>query len=274
MSIKSHQSFADLETHQIFYKIAGKGERLLLISGTNSDTRHAPTIYDVPGANGFELMNYDHRGMGQSSSPDEVPTMETYADDIAKLLDHAKWEKTSVIGISFGGMVAQHFALRHPDRVNRLALCCTSSGGKGGVSYPLQTLSHLNAEEYARFIMTKMNITHDLEWQEAHPKKAKAIFEFYFKGANANYSDPVKYAAVQKQFAARAKHDVFDALHHLYIPTIIACGKDDGVAPPENSENLADAIPGAELSIFNGGHMFLKENPKAWPTLFDFFNGN
>jgi len=52
------------------------------------------------------------------------------------LMDHAGWASARVIGVSFGGMVAQEFVLRHPKKVERLVLACTSPGGEGGASYP------------------------------------------------------------------------------------------------------------------------------------------
>jgi len=263
-----------LKNHKIFYKIQGEGDRLMIITGTNSDTRHEPTIYDAPGASGFELLNFDHRGMGQSSTPKQDPTMEDYADDIGILLDNLGWEDTAVIGVSFGGMVAQHFALRHTKRVRRLALCCTSSGGIGGSSYPLQTLQNLNAEEYASTIMKLMNVTHTDQWQADHPKLAKRTYDYYLQGANASFNNPDKYAAMKRQFSARAMHDVYEDLKHLKIPTLVACGQDDGIALPENSQALANIIPDAQLRIFKGGHMFLKEDAAAWATLFGFLKDN
>jgi len=265
--------FADLGSHQIFYKIAGTGPRLMIITGTNSDTRHTPTIYDAPGSENFELLNFDHRGMGQSGSTEVPPEMEDYADDIARLLDHLGWEDTAVVGVSFGGMVAQHFALRYPNRVKRLALCCTSSGGDGGASYPLHTLLDMTAEEYARFIMKKMNTKHTDEWQAKHPVKAKATYEFFLRGADQNFGDRERFKALKNQFMARSRHNTYDKLHLLSMPVLVAAGVDDGVAPPENAEAMAEAIPNAELKIFRGGHLFMKEDPKAWPYLFKFLSG-
>ena len=55
-------------------------------------------------------------------------------DDAARLMEHVGWKSAKVIGVSFGGMVAQEFVLRHPRRVERLVLACTSPGGAGGAA--------------------------------------------------------------------------------------------------------------------------------------------
>ena len=67
--------------------------------------------------------------------------MADFAGDAAALLDHVGWEKANVFGISFGGMVAQELAVTWPERIDRLVLCCTSPGGEGGSSYPLDELA-------------------------------------------------------------------------------------------------------------------------------------
>lgn len=262
--------FVDLDTHKLFYKIKGTGPRVIMVTGTNSDTRHAPSIYDVPGIENFEVLNFDHRGMGQSSTTTTPPEMVDYGADIARLMDHIGWDQAAVIGVSFGGMVAQQFATRHAERLSCLILCCTSSGGAGGSSYPLHELSDLSAEEYAAFIMTKMNLEHTAEWQKDHPEKAQKTYEFYLQGAKGSHSTPEKLAAMKRQFAARARHDVYEQLKSFNKPTLIACGEDDGVAPVDNSQALHKILAGSQLKIFAGGHLFLRENAKTWPTLLAF----
>ena len=73
--------------------------------------------------------------------------MKQYADDAADLINKLQLPRLPVMGVSFGGMVAQELAIRHPDKVSKLVLACTSSGGKGGSSYPLHELEDLNSND-------------------------------------------------------------------------------------------------------------------------------
>jgi 3-oxoadipate enol-lactonase len=123
--------FISVRDIQIYYEISGKGPRLLYISGTGADLRNKPDIFDSPLADHFEILAFDQRGLGQTGRPDIRYSMEDYANDAAGLLQALDWGRCHVMGISFGGMVAQEFALRHPECIDRLVLCCTSSGGAG-----------------------------------------------------------------------------------------------------------------------------------------------
>jgi len=114
------------------YERAGDGPPLLFISGTGSDLRVQPNVFASPLAKSFDLLAYDQRGLGRTDKPDAPYTMADYADDAAALMDHVGWDEALVVGVSFGGMVAQELVLRHPGKVKRLVLACTSPGGEGG----------------------------------------------------------------------------------------------------------------------------------------------
>ena len=74
-----------------------------------------------------------------------------------------------VIGVSFGGMVAQEFAVTNPGRVERLALACTSAGGEGGSSYPVQKLLELPRQQQVAAELKLADSRWDQRWLEAHP---------------------------------------------------------------------------------------------------------
>ena len=124
--------FISVSDVQIYYEISGKGPRLLYISGTGADLRNKPNIFNSPLADHFKILAFDQRGLGQTDRPDISYSMEDYANDAAGLLKALGWDCCHVMGISFGGMVAQELALRHANCIDRLVLSCTSSGGAGG----------------------------------------------------------------------------------------------------------------------------------------------
>ena len=126
---------------------------------------------DSPLAKVFELIAYDQRGLGQTSKPDGDYTMADYADDAAALLDYLNLERVPVVGVSFGGMVGQEFVLRHPDRVSKLVLACTSSGGQGRSSYPLHEIEELEPYKRAAMHLEVSDLRRDKVWQKETPEK-------------------------------------------------------------------------------------------------------
>lgn len=251
----------------LYYEIAGSGPRLLFISGTGGDLRNRPNMLDGPLPEHFEVLAYDQRGLGQSEVPEGNYAMADFADDAAALLAHVGWDDALVMGASFGGMVAQELALRHPDRVRRLVLACTSSGGAGGASYPLHELADLDPEERALRSLTLADNRLNDEWRAAHPERWEAL---QAQSRPAPPSDPVRAEGARKQLEARKGHDTWDRLGAIACPTLVAAGRYDGIAAPENSQRLAGAIPGAELKLFEGGHLFFVQDRSAFPAMIEF----
>jgi 3-oxoadipate enol-lactonase len=100
-------AFVEVGDLQIYYERAGAGPRLLYISGTGGDLRRRPSVFERPIAQHFEIVSYDQRGLGQTAKPDRDYTMAEYAEDAVGLLDALGWDRCHVMGVSFGGMVAQ-----------------------------------------------------------------------------------------------------------------------------------------------------------------------
>jgi 3-oxoadipate enol-lactonase len=255
----------------LYWERHGAGEPLLFISGTGGDLRTKPNVFDGPLARSFDLLGYDQRGLGRSSKPDIDCSMADYADDAAALLDAVGWPSAKVVGVSFGGMVAQEFALRHPGKVERLVLACTSPGGAGGASYPFHEIQHLKGETRAKFLIPISDTRRDDAWAAAN---ADAYAQFVAMGSADPFAgEPGREMGARRQLEARAGHDTWDRLHQIACPVLIAAGRHDGIALPATQERMASRIPGARLSFFEGGHLFMLQDRAALPAMTEFLLG-
>ena len=239
------------------------GDPLLFISGTGGGLRNKPNQFDSPLAKAFELIAYDQRGLGQSSKPPGDYSMRDYADDAASLLDYLELDCVPVVGVSFGGMVAQEFVLRHPDRVSRLVLACTSSGGKGNSSYPLHEIEKLEPAERASRHLEVSDLRRDKKWQQENPEKWQHYIELSLAGRRSDRDAE----GAMKQLMARKTHDTYDRLSQIQIPVLLAGGQFDGVAPVENMQAIANQIESSEVRFYEGGHMFLVQDKRAYPEI-------
>ncbi len=260
--------FAKVDDIEICYERGGSGPRLLYISGTGGDLRLKPGVFDGPLPTRFEVLAYDQRGMGRASKPDDPYSMARYGDDAAGLLDAMGWTDALVIGVSFGGMVAQELVLRHPDRVRKLVLCCTSPGGAGGASFPFHEIGHLTGEARAKHLIPIADTRRDAAWAEANPGEYATLLQM---GSADPYADePGRARGAFRQLEARAKHDTWDRLSEIACPVMIAAGRHDGIALPETQRRMAERIPGARLQVFEGGHLFTMQDPAALPAIMGF----
>jgi 3-oxoadipate enol-lactonase len=196
--------------------------------------------------------------------------MADYADDAAKLIDHVGWETCKVIGVSFGGMVAQEFVLRHPGRATRLVLACTSSGGGGGASYPMHELDGMDPKERTRKMLAVGDSRLSEEWQKENPERVEEIIEMTLqqRAHIPRTKESIKGASLQ--LGARKHHDTFERLANIKIPTFLCGGKYDQLAPPENLKVLEQEIEGSTLKFYEGGHMFLVQDRQALRDIVEF----
>src|ERR1700683_310051 len=125
----------DVNGGELCWERAGRGARLLFCNGSGSTMADAQPWLDAL-AGSFDLLAWDYRGVGRGGGPAVPYRMADLAADADGLLELVGWSECRVLGLSFGGMVAQELAATHPARVERLALACTSAGGEGGSSYP------------------------------------------------------------------------------------------------------------------------------------------
>ena len=262
---------ASLGDIELYYERAGEGPPLLFISGTGGDLRVKPNVFDGPLPRSFDLIAYDQRGLGHTSKPDVPYTMADYADDAARLIDQLGWSDALVMGVSFGGMVAQELVLRHPAKVRRLVLACTSPGGAGGSSFPFHEIDHMERTERSRYLIPISDTRRDEAWAKAHPEVYEQVLAM---GAADPYADEPGHAmGARRQLEARALHDTWDRLPQITCPVMIAAGQYDGIALPEAQHRMAGRIPGAQLQFFQGGHLFMIQDRAAMPAMTAFLLG-
>ena len=251
----------------IYWERSGSGMPTVFLNGSGmalQDSGLLVQAFQGP----FDLLAFDHRGMGRSSLPPRPYSMADCAADVAGLLDDQGWESCRVVGVSFGGMVAQELAVTWPERVERLALLCTSPGGDGGSSYPLHELADLPPDERLRKGAELLDTRFTPEFLAEHPDQ-QGLVDFLAAG-QARERSPEQEEGARLQMEARSHHDVCDRLGAVSCPTLVASGRWDGIAPPVNGAYIAEHVPDAEQRLYDGGHAFFVQDPAALPDIIGF----
>ena len=251
------------------FELTGAGPRVLFCNGSGATLAGSRPLVSLV-ARDVERLAFDQRGLGASGPASGRYAMARLAADAAGLLDAVGWDSAAVVGVSFGGMVAQELAVTVPGRVDRLALLCTSAGGAGGSSYPLHELEALAPDERAAARARLIDDRFDEPWLEAHPGD-RALVDFL--RAPAPDASPAEVTGRRAQLEARRSHDVWDRLPTITCPTFVACGRYDPIAPMANSVAIASRVAGAELHVYEGGHAFFVQDRSALPELRSFLVG-
>lgn len=237
---------------QLYYERHGSGPNLVLIEGLGVATwiweKQVPAF-----SRHFSTLIYDNRGAGKSEKPAGPYTIDMMADDLAALLDTLGIEKTHVLGISMGGFIAQDFALRFPERVDKLVLVSTSAGGPEHVAMQPEVLG-------------TMMLTGGDPRALARKKLALAYSQSFMQGPEVEHlidlrlADPQPPAAFMAQAMAGAGFNMAETAGLIQAPTLILAADGDIIVPAVNSRRLHQKIAGSRLKIFpDYGHQFFVE---------------
>ena len=251
---------------QIYYEFHGGGFPLLHISGTGGDLRRTFPAQSQLNKH-FLGLHFDQRGLGRTSLGDHPPTMADFADDAAALCAELGWQRFNVVGTSFGGMVAQHLAIRHPELVDRLVLNCTSPGGDAP-SYPLHKLQTLEPEARAEAWIRLMDTRYE---QTGEIPGLEGLTSLFRAAQNAPMSNKAA-KGLAAQLEARRHHDAVQGLAAIVAPTLVCAGRYDAIAPVSRSERIASEVPDARLQVFDGGHLFMMQDPQATTAICEFLS--
>lgn len=263
----------------LYYELYGLGEPLVLVAGTGISC--APwRIFQVPEfSEHYQVLIYDHRGLGKSDKPDMPYTTRLFAKDCAGLMDALGINRAHIMGHSMGGRVAQWLALDYPEKVRSLVLSGTGSGKfKEPLDYPrgvpLQTCLEMIEKGYERYMHDHWEgrFMFTEKFARAHPEIVKR-----FQDAILGDLPPLK--CYLRHVIARQGHETTELLGQIKAPTLVIVGGEDTVeggtsSHVESSRVLMQKIPNAELVVVPGGaHGYLREMPeKGHPPILDFLD--
>ncbi|HJL18131.1 MAG TPA: alpha/beta fold hydrolase [Sandaracinaceae bacterium LLY-WYZ-13_1] len=245
---------------RLYYEIGGRADAppLLLIRGLSRSSSYWLEYRELLERERRVLV-LDNRGVGRSDSPRGVWTTEAMADDAAAVLADSGVQRADVFGISLGGMIAQQLALRHPHRVDRLVLACTTPGGRAARRIEPRALAALARTATMPFDEA---IRFSAPWALSEPFLARRpeIVDIWVAIAA---SEPRSRRGQLGQLWAAARHDASPHLRHLAHPTLLLTGDADRLVSPTNSERLEAALPRASMRTLRGaGHDFPTERPE------------
>jgi 3-oxoadipate enol-lactonase len=236
---------------RIHYEVTGhRGDDVVLVQGLGLSSRfwfEQPELLTADPDHPYRVLKLDNRGTGKSDKPRPPYRMAEMADDVIAAMDGAGMRSATIVGISMGGMIAQHVALRHPDRVDGLVLLATTPGLPHGrlpgmralatlISMPL-AVPRKGMSALAGILLTKEQAANAGELMREWPGALRA--------------EPVPPLAFLGQFAAVALHSTGFSLRHLDVPAVVVGAEHDVLLPPACSRKLAELIPRAHLELLD-----------------------
>jgi pimeloyl-ACP methyl ester carboxylesterase len=243
---------------ELAYERSGSGPPLLLIMGLAGTALHWGEPFLERLRRDFEVIVYDHHGVGASTRLEGPISTVEMARDAAGLLGALEIGSAHVVGISMGGMIAQELALAHPERVRTLVLGCTYPGGEGSALTSPEVSNRIAVARRSGDRERATRMTWEANVSAAFVDDPDAYAEYMAISRRRAVAVPV----IVAQLKAISAHDTSARLHELTLPTLVIHGTEDEIIPVQNGRLVASYIPGARLEIFEGvGHLFFWERP-------------
>ena len=252
-----------LNGHRVRVQVRGEGPPLLLLSGVAAPLElWQPLLSELPG---LRTIAFDTPGSGDSAAPNFPLSVGGHARLALRLLDALGYQHASVLGLSFGGMVAQELAYRAGRRIDRVVLASTSVGWGGVPGSPAALLALTTPQRYyARALFPSLQ-PGDADGEERRDGRlfpARA-------GDRHRASDPRGHLY---QFWAATTWSSLLWLARVPQPTLVLTGDADDLVPAVNAQILANLLPAARLHVVpGGGHLALLQHTQELGPLLTSF---
>jgi pimeloyl-ACP methyl ester carboxylesterase len=257
-----------VEDIDISYKLFGKGDPVLLITGYSGSMYSWDPIFLKEVSANHTVIVFDNRGIGNTTIGSKNFTIDQFAADSVGLLDALKINKSDILGFSMGGMIVQQLTLDYPEKVDDLIIYASNCGGNQSIP-PNQQM----VEQFT-----------DLSGSPEDIKKRfiPLLFTENWIKQNPNYMEKfasVKFPTVdilQKQFdAIFSWKGTCNQLDQISQDTLVVTGTHDLVLPSANSIMMTENIPGAWLIQFkDGGHALMFQYPERLSAIVNTFLDN
>ncbi|MBI4529320.1 MAG: alpha/beta fold hydrolase [Deltaproteobacteria bacterium] len=265
--------FAQAGDVKLYYETFGHGVPFLFISGTGWPGEPWK-LYQAPAfADCYQVIIYDHRGVGKSDAPAGYYSTRMFAHDAANLLDAIGIkEPAHVIGHSMGGRVCQWLAIDHPQKVRSMIQAASGSGSMGNADYPrwltLHSVVSLIEKGYKAHMWShfQSEFFFPPDFVKARPDVLESLFKSFWD--HRPQLDPYL-----RHVIARNQHETGDLLAKIITSTLVLVGSEDNAASDTGnhyatSEYLRDHIAGAEFAVVAScGHGFFWQKPEEVNTI-------
>jgi len=230
----------------VSYTVTGPADAPVVVLSNSLGATRAMWDPQVPAlAERYRVVTYDTRGHGESPAPAGPYTLDDLTDDLVALLDEVGAERAHVVGLSLGGMTGMRLAARQPERVDRLALLCTSA--KPDPQPFLDRAATVRAGGTAPLAPTIASRWLTPGYAAEHPDLAARL-----EGMIAGCDDE-GYASCAEVVASV---DLRDDLLRIYAPTLVVSAAQDQALPPAHQHGIAEGVAGAELlTVSPGAHL-------------------
>jgi 3-oxoadipate enol-lactonase len=248
---------------EINYIIEGEGQPLVLVHGFG--TKLQGWQYQIEFFKKLmKVIALDNRGVGKSSRPNYSYSMDMFVEDLHKLLKHLGINgKIHLCGISMGGMIAQHYALKYPNELKTLILCATSEKLGKGISKMIDGLKEIDNLSFEEKMVNIFPFTFSRKF-EKRLSEDKQLLDFIKDDIIfiTPCRDPTTITDYENQAVAVENHDTSNLLDKIIVPTLILGANKDRLIPIHHQRTLCEKITNAKLKEIKGcGHAFTIENP-------------
>jgi 3-oxoadipate enol-lactonase len=211
----------------------------------------------------FTVLRYDVRGHGASGVPRSSFSIKDLAGDLAALLDALGAARTHLVGMSMGGMIAQQFALDHPERIATLTLADTTAAtAPESRAVWDQRAAAVRRDGMAALVPATLGRWLTPDFQAAHPEAVEQIREVL------QHTPPEGYALACE---ALREFDVHERLNEIRLPTLTVAGRHDTGTPPSATQAIANSIQGAQYELLEAAHLAPVEESHRFAALLETF---